>query len=221
MHTVALESARLVLNEPERDDVPLITRYCQDPIFEQTMVTPWPYKQTDAEYFVNTFVPEGWQTDRELTWALRLNVGGDHGAAGTFLGVVGFRIQPALRMIDLGFWIGSPHRGRGYLAEAIHCVMEWIPKSPFAGYQGYTWQAIAGNIASARVAQKCGFFFQGVAPATIYRERESTRNPADNSQPPDGWHGFRRLQPSKNEFEQADDSWQLLPAQRIHYPNYS
>ena len=57
MHPFELTTARLVLNQPNADDVEDIARYCTDPLFEQFMVTPWPYERQHAEWFVEQAVP--------------------------------------------------------------------------------------------------------------------------------------------------------------------
>ena len=51
MQPVALRTARLVLDRPVLADAELVTRYCQDPIFERYLTTPWPYTPADAESF--------------------------------------------------------------------------------------------------------------------------------------------------------------------------
>lgn len=43
MEPVELRSERLTLSVPTLDDVDAITRYCQDPLFERYLTTPWPY----------------------------------------------------------------------------------------------------------------------------------------------------------------------------------
>ena len=71
MKPVTLRSARLVLDQPTLADVDLVTGYCQDPVFEHYMVTPWPYRRNDADVFIGELVPRWWDTESEFTWALR------------------------------------------------------------------------------------------------------------------------------------------------------
>ncbi|MGB3413977.1 MAG: GNAT family N-acetyltransferase [Microbacteriaceae bacterium] len=212
MLPVQLFGSRILLDQPKRSDVAVITRVCQDPIFEQTMVIPWPYQQSDADYFVDRFVPEGWESEEELTWAIRLQ--GD--IEQSLIGVVGFRMQAEAKNIDLGYWLSGTARGNGYLPEAVHTVMDWIPTSPFAEYTSYSWQAIAGNVSSARVAQKCGFHYLGVSPATLYREEHLT-TVAGIQQAPDAWFGSRALLASEHDLLLAEESWASLSEHRINY----
>jgi RimJ/RimL family protein N-acetyltransferase len=71
MEPVSLRSARLVLSAPTLDDVDAIVRYCQDPLFERYLTTPWPYTREDGVSFVESFVPSGWAADRDYTWGIR------------------------------------------------------------------------------------------------------------------------------------------------------
>lgn len=167
MTPVVLRSRRLILNQPNSADAPDVYTYCQDPAFEHTMPLPWPYHRSDADSFIDDYVPRGWATDTEFTWALRL------AEDGPLLGVVGFR---ALRS-DLGFWLGAPHRGRGYMPEAVGAVADWV----FArGVDRIAWECVVGNLASLSVARATGFTFTGEAPAEVVA-RDGSR--------PLSWHG--------------------------------
>jgi len=179
---VTLVSARLVLDQPTLDDVDLVTEYCQDPIFETFMLTPWPYQRSDAEKFVGTVVPIWWEDDSEYTWAIRRD--------GEFLGVVGYRTMRH----DIGFWLGTPHRGRGCMTEAVGAVADWVFSQ--TGTE-ILWECIPGNLASASVARKAGFTWDGEAPS-IYRTREGEQTtawtgslaPNDSREPKTGWPAF-------------------------------
>lgn len=169
METFALSSSRLVLNQPTEADIDAITAYCQDPVFEELMSLPWPYSRSHARYFVDNYVPKGWLTGSELTWALR------SATTGAFLGVIGLRVPTR----DLGFWIGAPHRGAGLMTEAVRTVTDWVFGTEFAGISTLKWECVRGNSASASVARKAGFRFMGEGPAEV-----STR---DGSLPT-AWH---------------------------------
>ncbi len=86
MIPVALRTERLVLDLPTERDIPAITEYCQDPVFERYLTTPWPYREEHARGFVTEFVPKRWAGDLEYTWAIREAEGGP------LLGVVGKRL---------------------------------------------------------------------------------------------------------------------------------
>jgi RimJ/RimL family protein N-acetyltransferase len=176
---VRLETARLVLDQPTLDDVDLMTDYCRDPVFERFMVTPWPYERTDAEVFIGELVPRWWQKGSEYTWALRLD--------GELIGVVGYRTGGK----DIGFWLGAPYRGKGYMPEAVAAVLDWVFEQT---EEDVLWECIPGNAASVGVARKSGFTFRGEG-ASIFVDRngdhplawKATLARSDSRDPKPGW----------------------------------
>jgi RimJ/RimL family protein N-acetyltransferase len=166
MIPVVLRTERLVLDQPTEDDIPRITDYCQDPLFEHYLTTPWPYEEQHARWFVTAFVPSGWADDREYTWAIREAEGGP------LLGVVGNGVAPG----GIGFWLGAPHRGLGYMTEAVRTVVDWAFDR---GADRIRWECVVGNAGSRAVARKCGFRYTGEWPVGAWRD----------SSRPLAWHG--------------------------------
>jgi RimJ/RimL family protein N-acetyltransferase len=165
---VVLRTGRLVLDQPGPADVDRITEYCQDPPFERYMATPWPYRRPDAVHFVQRVAPGGWAAGTEESWAIR--------RAGELIGMISARTDHA----DVGYWLGRPHRGHGYLGEALEAVLE----HRFAAGQDHVrWECIVGNLPSARVAWRQGFTFAGTAPSAVTFR--------DGSHPA-AWHGLLR-----------------------------
>ncbi|ODU63181.1 MAG: hypothetical protein BGO97_03495 [Micrococcales bacterium 70-64] len=165
MIPVTLTTPRLVLDQPTLADVELIAKYCSDPLFEQYMNTPWPYERKHALHFVESYVPIGWEDDREFTWAIR--------ADGEFVGVVGYREETR----DIGYWLGAPHRGAGIMTEAATAVVDWLFEQ---GRSEIAWECIPGNTASASVARKLGFAFAGEGPSALTSRDGGTAT---------AWHG--------------------------------
>lgn len=179
LQPVTLQSARLLLDQPNSDDIPAITRACQDPVFEDLLTLPWPYLPEHAEFFVNTLVPRGWETGVEATWAIRPRMIGDDAphpsSTSALYGVIGVRT----RLGDLGYWMSPEYRGQGFMPEAIEAVISWLADSQFVPPENLTWSCVAGNYASAAVARKSGFSFTGVGPA-VGEHRDGTF--------PEAWH---------------------------------
>lgn len=165
MQPVTLRTERLVLDQPTAADVDLMTAYCQDPLFERFMLTPWPYQRSDAEIFIEKLIPEWWETEREFTWALRLADGDS-----ALLGVIGYRAEGT----DIGFWLGAPHRGSGFMPEALRAVLDWVFTR---GADRVIWECVPGNRASAAVARKVGFTLTGEG-TSIYLDRDGHRGTA-------------------------------------------
>ncbi|GLI26145.1 hypothetical protein ARHIZOSPH14_03870 [Agromyces rhizosphaerae] len=146
---VVLRTERLVLDQPTADDVDDIARYCTDPVFEHTVTTPWPYERRHAVGFVEEFVPNGWAGRTERTWAIRW-----HGRP-QLLGVVGLRTART----SVGYWLGREHRGLGVMSEAVRRVVDYAFDPGGLDADHVAWEAVAGNVASARVARAAGFAF--------------------------------------------------------------
>jgi RimJ/RimL family protein N-acetyltransferase len=170
---VTLATPRLVLDQPTIDDVDLTTEYCQDPLFEKYLTVPWPYTRDDALGFFLDIVPGAWKRDTEYTWAVR--------AGGHFIGVIGYRPKGN----DIGFWLGAPHRGNGYMTEATNAVLDW---SFSRGHDDIRWECVLGNEASVSVARKVGFSYTGEGPANV---------PARDGSRPPAWHGVIRSTDSR------------------------
>jgi RimJ/RimL family protein N-acetyltransferase len=165
MKPVTLTTERLVLDLPTADDIDLATEYCQDPLFEKYLTTPWPYVRDDAVGFFLDIVPGAWKRETEFTWAIRRD--------GEFLGVIGYRTVGR----DIGFWLGAAHRGHGYMTEATNAVLDWLFDR---GVDRVLWECVLGNEASVSVARKTGFTYTGEAPAHVL-SRDGSAAPS--------WHG--------------------------------
>lgn len=144
---VVIRTPRLFLDVPVLADAELVTHYCQDPIFERYLTTPWPYTPADAESFLGGHVPASWASGSELTWAIRREEGGP------LLGVVSVRETQH----ELGFWMGGEHRGLGLMSEATIGVVEWTLGGGIHGADTVFWRAVEGNVESAKVARAAGF----------------------------------------------------------------
>lgn len=164
MKPVELRSERLTLSAPTLADVDPITHYCQDPLFEQYLTTPWPYGRADAVAFVDA-VARWWEEGSEYTFGIRLE-------ESDLIGMIAWRTRG-----DVGFWLGAEHRGRGYMVEALAALVEWV----FVEHdpERIDWETLPGNVASARVARAAGFRYTGIAPVLV---------PARDGSHPDSWH---------------------------------
>jgi RimJ/RimL family protein N-acetyltransferase len=172
---VELRSERLLLSMPLASDVDAIAHYCQDPLFEKYLTTPWPYARTDAEEYVERIVPRWWEEGSEFAWAIRSP---DDSA---LLGMISWRTRG-----DLGFWMGAEHRGRGYMVEALTAVVDWVFADAVVDgrpVDRIEWETLPGNFASAYVARAAGFRFTGHAPVLI---------PARDGSHPDSLHAELR-----------------------------
>jgi len=188
---VRLETDRLILDAPTERDIPFIYAYCQDPLIQQFTTVPQPYALSDAEGFLSRVVKPGWSSGKELTRAVRLK------AEPTILGVVSLRDWNDTQAM-VGFWLGAPWRGRGYMPEAVRAVADWVFSGRWdipgrASNKSILWEAMAGNAGSALVAQRTGFRYVGTGRSEIERFGEfppshrAELTPADLPGPAGGW----------------------------------
>ncbi|MFN4156492.1 MAG: GNAT family N-acetyltransferase [Paracoccaceae bacterium] len=135
-----LQTARLRLRPLTLADEAGVIAGLNDPeIASWLSTTPYPYPAADFRAYIAT-APEG------ETFSIHDEQG--------FAGLIGGGAE-------LGFWVSRHAQGRGYAVEAavglLHAVFEFYPGPVTSGY-------FLGNIPSARVLQKLGFWETGRSP---------------------------------------------------------
>ncbi|MBG6239485.1 RimJ/RimL family protein N-acetyltransferase [Mycetocola sp. CAN_C7] len=191
MDVVPLETDRLILDAPTDSDIPYIYAYCQDELIQHYTTVPQPYRLADAEGFLTKVVRPGWESGTELTWALRRQ------NEPTILGVLSLRDWNETQAM-VGFWLGAPWRGNGYMPEAVAAVTDWFFTGQWTVNDGIPnrtilWEAMVGNSGSALVAQRVGFRYTGTGRSEIGRFGEfpeshrAELSASDRPGPATGW----------------------------------
>ncbi|MGW0043544.1 GNAT family N-acetyltransferase [Rhodococcus sp. NPDC003348] len=155
MFVVGLSGPGLSLTPPTEADVASITSCCQDEAIGRWTTMPVPYRRADAEAFVTRVVPAGW-ADRSPTWAVR------HGPDGPAVGMIGLGARDE-SAAEIGFWLDPAERGRGLMTAALNLVCDFAFRSDTLALERIEWRAFVGNAASAAVARRVGFRFEGIA----------------------------------------------------------
>lgn len=154
MDLVELRTDRLRLSAPTLDDVDAITAACQDPELQRRVGIPVPYLRENAVEFVVQWSTGGWEKGTNCTWAIRRD--------DSFAGIVGLDdIHEG--EVTVGYWLDPAHRGHGILSEVLPVVLDFAFSPEDLGAARVQWRAYSGNLASARVAQKSGLRFEGIA----------------------------------------------------------
>jgi len=78
---------------------------------------------------------------------------------GTHIGECCFKGISPNGSTEIGYGISEEYQGRGYATDAVNAVVEWVLQQHKVG--SVEAEAEAGNPASIRVLQKCGFLPTG------------------------------------------------------------
>ncbi|MGB3501813.1 MAG: GNAT family N-acetyltransferase [Mesorhizobium sp.] len=142
-----LVTARLVLRAPHVDDVPDLARLANDRgVADMLGRMPHPYGEAEAAAFVASSADAG-----EARYALT------DAETGAFIGCAG--LNPVGGALDLGYWIGRPHWGKGYATEAAQALVDLAFRASNTDH--LTVSCRVTNAASRRVIHKCGFQYAG------------------------------------------------------------
>ena len=169
MEPVTLTTERLVLRVPGEADVDAIVQACQDPEIPRYTPVPSPYRREDGEGYVK-LIGEWWADGTQTIWCAYRD--------GELVASIGLHriVEHATGgHAELGYWVTASARGNGYLIEAARAVIDW----GFAelGLVRIRWQAVVGNIPSARAARTLGFRYEGL-------QRQALTSPRGRD---DGW----------------------------------
>ncbi len=140
---------RLVLRPPHDEDVPDLAKLAASRrVAEMLARMPHPYGEEEARSFVQT------SRNRRAGGCVYAVTIADTGA---FVGCAG--LNGTERGLELGYWIGEPHWGKGYATEAAHALVDLAFRATEIPVLHVACRVI--NSASRRVIHKCGFQYAG------------------------------------------------------------
>ena len=186
MEPVSLTTERLRLVMPGADLAADLPTICNDPEIQRWTTVPSDYTAEHAAAFLAS-VPERWANDCPI-WAI---YDGD-----LFIGLIDLGTPVGEgRRTDVGFWAHPAARGLGYMTEAVNAVCEFaFDRGCFA----VGWACVVDddvNWASARVAWKAGFEFEGMRKAAalvkgkVVDHLTATRQAGTPMAPRSAWFG--------------------------------
>ncbi|MBZ0279365.1 MAG: GNAT family N-acetyltransferase [Anaerolineae bacterium] len=159
--TPALESERLILRMPTFEDVPRIQEFVSDrAIAATTLNIPHPYPEDGAVAWVQRRYKLAESGD-DHCFAMILK------AENRLIGAVMIRINHEHAHAEMGYWLGKPYWGQGYMTEAVRRVVQF-------GFDDLRLQRVYANHlgmnpASGRVMQKAGMRYEGTFPKHILK----------------------------------------------------
>jgi RimJ/RimL family protein N-acetyltransferase len=156
MQKVTLETQQLSLRAPADSDAEAIAAAWEDPELQRWLGVPVPSSVATARAYVSQITDPGWRDGTNLTWSILKEDG-----------LVGMIWVDAIAdgTGRIGFWGRSAVRGQGLVSAAAAQVVDFALAGHGIGLSRLEWRAFVGNIASARVAQKIGFQFEGTLRA--------------------------------------------------------
>jgi len=114
-----LHTPRLTLGQIEVSDIPTITAYASNPNVSKMLRTmPYPYAEKDAIFWLNKARTE---FKKETAYIFRIGLRD----RGEFVGGVGLHLKKAHQKAVIGYWIGEPFWGKGYVTEALGAVLKF------------------------------------------------------------------------------------------------
>jgi len=136
-----IDTARLRLRPLTPEDAARIAALCADPEVSRWLArVPHPYALADAEAFLMSVAENG-----DRTWAIASPGEG-------LVGVVG--IDGPDGNLELGYWLGRPYWGRGWMSEAARAAVD----AAFAEGAGALQSgAFEGNHASLAIQARLDF----------------------------------------------------------------
>ena len=148
-----IATKRLVLRAPMRGDVPDLVRLADNKtIADRLARLPHPYTRADAIGFIEILA----QRPDERPYAITLD---DH-----LIGVIGFSFGEG-KPPELGYWLGEPFWGKGYMTEAGKALIEAAQKT--GQFDLVAARALASNDGSLNVLKKLGFKQTGKGKAEL------------------------------------------------------
>lgn len=160
-----LETDRLEINALAQSDCVRVAALAGDKrIYDMTLLIPHPYELHHAEEWIGTHRAqwERWRQDWTMNFAIRAKSGGaSKGAsAGELMGVIGLVGRPVYKRAEMGYWLGIPFWGKGYMTEAARAVVEFAQSE--LGVNRIEAGVFDGNAASMSVLRKAGFTEEGL-----------------------------------------------------------
>ncbi len=153
MDQPVLETPRLHLRPFVLADAPVVQRLAGAPeVADTTLLIPHPYPDGAAEQWIRTH-PDSFANRRDAVWAITLR------DTTELIGAISLAIDERDQRGELGYWLGVPYWGHGYMTEATAAVIEF----GFTILDLHRIQArhFTRNPASGRVMQKLGMQYEG------------------------------------------------------------
>ena len=147
------------------DDVNDVTAACQDPEIIRWTTIPSPYTENHARAFItmhDDLRREGLAYHFAIVAQTEVRLSGA-------ISVEGLKVVSGSATV--GYWVAPWARRRGLASRALELLSTWA--FPYFGLDRLTLTTLVGNVASERVAERCGYVL--VEEITDDNEPETSR----------------------------------------------
>lgn len=149
-----LITSRLELRPPRRDDAPRLQSLCGNwKVARMLEAVPHPYPDGLAESFIADQTAQR-ESGEAFVFAIALAEDAADAPAGELIGVIGLE-RGGDGIYAVGYWLGEPWWGRGYISEAAKRVIQFAFED--LRVEKLRSAHFADNPASGRILRKCGF----------------------------------------------------------------
>ena len=152
-----IKTDRLVLRPITLEDAPAFSKLAGDfDIAKMTGSIPSPFPVLSAE--VRTMMFEAaWRQHTEYSYAISID-------GGALMGELSLFKRKGESGFELGYWLGRPYWGHGYMTEACQALIETAENS--LGLTHIKAGVFEDNPGSIRILEKLGF--EGLGPEADY-----------------------------------------------------
>ncbi len=152
-----LESERLIIRAPRSGDGAAMNEAIRESIQELQPWMPWAQQlPTVHESEAHLRLAEVKYMERQDLQLLLL-----HKETGQLLGSSGLhRIDWQARKFEIGYWVRTSYAGQGYISEAVRTITDFAVER----LQSNRMEIVcdSNNLASVRVAERCGYTLEGI-----------------------------------------------------------
>ncbi len=147
------ETERLILRPFTQADAPAVYEHVREwDVASTTLNIPHPYEPEMAESWIRSHAMLA-AAGEGITLALVER------ETGTLVGSIALRLSPPHDRGELGYWVGRPWWGRGYITEAATTLVRYGFET--LGLNRIQAHHLTRNPASGRVMQKLGMTHEG------------------------------------------------------------
>jgi RimJ/RimL family protein N-acetyltransferase len=158
-----LEGNNIYLRPVRPSDAKSIYRYARHREISRYTYVPYPYRLEDSYAFLKSL--RRWRKKGTSEVFGMVDKGSNQ-----LLGLIGMhRIDRVNKRVEIGYWLGKEHWGKGITSEAVRLVVRYAFKE--LRLQKVVARVWHPNIASAQLLKKCGFKQEGLLRRQTFRNR--------------------------------------------------